>query len=98
MDIDFDDPHKKAMAELVISVAEKNGVRIASTGIDETITGDDCWAFVAKVETDDVGLLSDLYFDVIEKMSLRPDLLAVSVIGYFDPAMILHHQFLCHEN
>lgn len=38
MDIDFDDPHKKAMAELVISVAE-NGVRIASTGIDETITG-----------------------------------------------------------
>ncbi|HBS4170576.1 hypothetical protein H5895_15715 [Klebsiella pneumoniae] len=39
MDIDFDDPHKKAMAELVISVAEKNGVRIASTGIDETITG-----------------------------------------------------------
>ncbi|HBS6241077.1 TPA: hypothetical protein MAM02_004577 [Klebsiella pneumoniae] len=53
---------------------------------------------MAKVETDDVGLLSDLNFDVIEKMSLRPDLLAVSVIGYFDPAMILHHQFLCHEN
>lgn len=84
VDISFDDPDKKAVAELVLSVAEKKGLCIASTRISDTITGDDCWAFVAGIKTYDVGLLSEINFDVIERMSERPDLVDASVIGYFE--------------
>ena len=84
VNINFDDPDKKAVAELVLSVAEKKGICIASTRISDTITGEDCWAFVAGIKTDDVELLSDLNFGVIERMAEHQDLVAASVIGYFE--------------